>query len=218
MKHIIANWKMNMNLEEVELWLSKFQDLIEGSNFKNKILLACSFPYLHKVSSFCTINNLNCAAQDVSFYEKGAHTGDVGTFQLKDYCQFTLIGHSERKESREMVIAKRDSCLKQSITPVVCFTNKEGWEQNYQNGCLLAWEDPENISKGGVYREKDPSEVIQAYSYFAEKIPNTPVIYGGSVNRKNIEKLAKIENMGGVLVGNASLDPKHFLDIVNTFS
>lgn len=217
MKYIIANWKMNMNLDEVENWMIDFKKIIKEKNFKNKVVLAPAAPHLYKSSQFCIDKNLECASQNVSPNEKGAHTGGVGAFEVKDYCQYSIVGHSERKEDKKTVLEKRDVCLKYGITPIVCFVKKEEYKEYFKEGALLAWEDPENISKDGVYREKDPQEIYEAYKYFENEAPNTPIIYGGSVNRDNAADLAGIKNLGGVLIGNASLDPKHFLDIIEIF-
>jgi len=206
-----------MNFNEVEGWLSQFATLQKGKSFKNKVVLAASFPHLKYVADFCSLNNLICAAQDVSFYEKGAHTGDIGAFQIKDFCQFSIVGHSEREESKSMVEAKLTACINQNITPIVCFTKKEDLGKNVIKGTLPAWEDPENISKGGVYKEKNPSDIEHTYEHFMQQAPQTPIIYGGSVHRKNAPHLAKIPNVGGALIGNASLDPQHFMDIIYAF-
>ena len=45
----------------------------------------------------------------------------------------------------------------------------------------------------------------------------TPLIYGGSVNENNIKDIAKIQELDGVLVGNASLDPKTFASIISAY-
>ncbi|MBW2989622.1 triose-phosphate isomerase [Candidatus Woesearchaeota archaeon] len=42
----------------------------------------------------------------------------------------------------------------------------------------------------------------------------TPVLYGGSVKPGNIKELISQENIGGVLVGGASLDPKNFSEMI----
>jgi len=206
-----------MNFKDVEEWLTQFALLLEGKSLKNKIVLAASFPHLKYVADFCSLNNIDCAAQDISSYEKGAHTGNVGVFQLKEFSQFSIVGHSEREESKNMVEAKRDACLRQKITPIVCFTKKEDLAQNMLEGTLPAWEDPENISKGGVYKEKNPSDIEQVYDHFMQQMPQKLIIYGGSVHRQNAPHLAKIPNVGGVLIGNASLDPQHFMDIISAF-
>ncbi len=215
MKYIIANWKMNMDLDQVETWFKKFKDLTKGKKFKNKIIIAPSTPHLYKSSQFCKDHIMECSAQNVSLHEQGAHTGDVGAFEIADFCHYSIIGHSERKEFKEIVLKKRDVCLRHGVTPIVCFVNKDECKDYLTEGAVIAWEDPENISKDGVYREKDPAEIVETYQYFAKEIPGVSVIYGGSVNRDNVGALAKIKNLGGVLVGNASLDPQHFLDIIS---
>jgi len=42
----------------------------------------------------------------------------------------------------------------------------------------------------------------------------TSILYGGSVNPDNIINLISQDNVDGVLVGGASLDPKSFAEIV----
>jgi len=217
MKYIIANWKMNMDLKQVNTWLNGFKDLIKDEEFKNKVLIAPASPHLYKSSQFCGDLNLECSSQNVSLHEKGAHTGDIGAFEIKDYCNYSIVGHSERKEDKKTVLEKRNICLEHGITPIVCFVNKDDLKEYYVDGALLAWEDPKNISKDGVYREKDSTEIIDTYKYFETELPNVSIIYGGSVNRDNADKLANISNLGGVLIGNASLDPQHFLDIIKIF-
>lgn len=206
-----------MNLAQVEGWLDEFSDLITNKDFTNKVVLAGSFPHLYEISNFCLEHEISCAAQDVSVFGQGAHTGYVASFQIKDYCQYCLVGHSEREEPEEVVKTKRDVCLKEDLTPVVCFSTKEKVKEYSAEGALLAWEDPENISQNGVYKEKDPAEIISTYKYFQRELPSTQVIYGGSVHRENVRELAEIPNLGGVLIGNASLDPQHFIEIISSF-
>ena len=45
---------------------------------------------------------------------------------------------------------------------------------------------------------------------------NIEVVYGGSVNEKNIDEIAKIKSIDGVLVGGASTKYKEFIKIVTT--
>ena len=40
------------------------------------------------------------------------------------------------------------------------------------------------------------------------------IVYGGSVDSNNIEKIINLNNVDGVLVGSASLDCEKFCDIV----
>ena len=47
-----------------------------------------------------------------------------------------------------------------------------------------------------------------------KKISKSKVLYGGSVNPKNINELKSINNIDGYLIGGASQDPKKFIDII----
>ena len=46
------------------------------------------------------------------------------------------------------------------------------------------------------------------------KIKKPKVLYGGSVNSKNVKNLASIKNIDGFLVGGASQKANNFIDIV----
>ena len=44
------------------------------------------------------------------------------------------------------------------------------------------------------------------------------ILYGGSVNSKNANEISKIDGIGGLLVGGASLNSKKFVDIIKKTS
>ena len=46
------------------------------------------------------------------------------------------------------------------------------------------------------------------------KLKNPKIVYGGSVNSKNIRELKKISSINGFLVGGASQNSKNFIDII----
>ncbi len=50
--------------------------------------------------------------------------------------------------------------------------------------------------------------------YDTKSVPPTKILYGGSVDEKNIEEILKNGGVDGVLVGRASLDPKKFNEIL----
>jgi triosephosphate isomerase (TIM) len=215
MKYIIANWKMNMEQEQIKEWFNTFTPLYKCTADKT-ILIAPTELFLEETKNYIKLPNVFVCAQDVDFYDKGAHTGYTGTFQLKEFATYSIVGHSERKEPEEIVLAKRDSCIKNNITPIVCFIPHEKAPTMFTKGALLAWEDPQNISINGIYRAKDPKDVAEGIRNIRQLLPPEAVLlYGGSVNRDNIKDLTKIEGINGYLVGNASLDPVHFLDIIN---
>lgn len=217
MKYFIANWKMNMDIGEIISWLDKFSKIKFPLDPDRHIIICPSFPHLSLIKEVGKDIGFEIGAQDVSVFERGAHTGEVGYFQLKELADYCIVGHSEREEPLDVVVSKRDLCTQTGITPIVCFVDQTDSSKFGAKGVILCWEDPKNISKNGVYRDKDPADIKGGLKEIKGLIsPNTPVIYGGSVNRDNIGYLNKIKEIDGVLVGNASLDPNHFADIINS--
>lgn len=208
-KYIIANWKMNFNLKQVGAWITEFRDTILISE-SLEIILAPSFLHLELAKK----SGFSLAAQNVSLYKDGAHTGEVSSFQIQEYCKYCIVGHSERGELVSEVLKKRDQCLANNITPIVCFKRFEDAAGFYSHGILLAWEDPDSISRDGIYRAKNIDEIKEVFSKIRSSLPKEAiVVYGGSVNSDNISSLVKLSGLDGVLVGHASLDPKQFANI-----
>lgn len=209
MKYAIANWKMNMTEESIAMWVKKWNEL-DTNTFHSFIMPIIAPSYIHLHNDM----GLKKAAQDISINQKGAHTGDVGAFQIKDYCTHCIVGHSERSESHGVVMQKAHSCIEVGITPIICFVNPTQAAQYYIRGCIMAWEDPDNISIEGIFKPKAIDEIKEGMDTALKLLPGDAVLlYGGSVNRDNSRELKALQGLSGVLVGSASLDPMHFYDI-----
>lgn len=214
MKYIIANWKMNMSINDTVSWCEYFiknENKIDYS--KNEIIVAPALIHISLVKELMQGTKVKISAQDVSVFDKGAHTGEVGAFQATEYCTYSIIGHSERNEDRELVKYKLDKCLQESLTPIICFNDSKNASNPYDKTALMAWEDPGNISQGGSYKDIEEETIKNEIRKISQIVQKEQFIYGGSVNRQNIQLLAKIGELNGVLVGNASLDPDHFIEI-----
>ena len=74
----------------------------------------------------------------------------------------------------------------------------------------------------GTKKPDTPEESALTISYIKRVFKkmgwgSVPVLYGGSVNGQNISDLVNIEKLDGVLVGHASLDPRHFSGIIASY-
>ncbi len=68
-----------------------------------------------------------------------------------------------------------------------------------------------SIGTGLIPESKELFDTIR----FIKKVKkNNKVLYGGSVNPKNINQLKSITNIDGYLIGGASQDSKKFIDII----
>lgn len=216
MKYVIGNWKQNMTLDQLSAWTEKFSKFLGQIDRKAVTVVIC--PPTPLLSKFKDLqSSIDLGAQDVSQYSDGAHTGSVGVNQLKPLCKYSIVGHSERNEARGDVLEKAKRCFEAGIVPIICFKSPSDFA--ITEGAIYALEDPQTISHEGVYRFKSQSELINfvnhARSFFGKA---ATLIYGGSVNSENADLISSVKELDGVLVGNASLNPKDFADIVRKFS
>ena len=212
-KTVLANWKMNMTADDVRVWCESF---CLAAPMGVNTVVAPSFVHLPLVQSLA--HHIKLAAQDVAAFSKGAHTGEIGAFQLKDFCKYCIVGHSERKETTQTINQKIDQCLANRIIPIVCFVTSDQAQRLHRDGVMFLWEDPANISVNGVFKPKDPAQTAKEIEQIRRIVGHdVEIIYGGSVNRDNAMDIAQIAGLNGVVTGSASLDPQHFLDIVMAF-
>ena len=58
------------------------------------------------------------------------------------------------------------------------------------------------------------NDLLDTVNFIKKKTSNFKVLYGGSVNPKNVHELKTISNIDGFLIGGASQDSKKFIDII----
>ena len=105
--------------------------------------------------------------------------------------------------------------MENGVIPFVCLKDTEAFRAELEPGSIRVWEDPMNISQGGVYKDI-LAEDFEARALQIREVAGEaePVIYGGSVNPENVESLLKSRgNFCGFLVGHASLDPLTFISL-----
>ncbi len=232
MKLIIGNHKMNLNLKEIEEYIDFFKE----KNYSNVFFAPSSIYLLKFVDS-----NLNTVAQDVSGDTNGAYTGDISANQLKNIgVTYSIVGHSERRmyhNDDNLVNSKVIRLLEEGINPVLCIgENKEERENNtylekleseidsafekiskeYLSKIIIAYEPIWSIGTGIIPKNDEIEEVVRKIkTYVSEKyFVNLKVLYGGSVNNKNIDNLETIKNIDGYLVGGCSLKIKEFNELI----
>ena len=83
----------------------------------------------------------------------------------------------------------------------------------YKTNIFIAYEPVWAIGTGLIPKSKDLFETI---NFIKSKFKNKSlkILYGGSVNTKNIKNLNEINNIDGFLIGGASQNANKFIDIV----
>lgn len=129
-KLIIANWKMNPeSVEQARVLVSSLEHRMHMVFEKTEVVLCPPFPFLAPLMHYSHMTQIG--AQNVSWAEKGAFTGEVSSSMLKNFrVNYVILGHSERRlylgETDSMVNAKLIACLNAKLTPVVCLGGEEG--------------------------------------------------------------------------------------------
>ena len=178
---------------------------------------------------------IDVGAQNCHENEKsGAFTGFINSMMLKDVgAKFVIIGHSENRktgENNKLINLKIKSALKSKLKVIFCIgetlnekrkrnTNKVLSKQvklglkniKDKKNILIAYEPIWSIGSGLIPKSDD---LFRTINFIKKKYRNYKVLYGGSVNPKNIHKLKLIDNIDGFLIGGASQDSKKFIDII----
>jgi len=128
---VAANWKMNKTAFEArELIQAMLPELkkIEAVD----IVLCPPFTNLSLVCEQIDETDLKLGAQNMHWQEKGAFTGEVSASMLADFCDYVILGHSERRqmfgETNETVNKKAHTALAHNLKPIICVG--ESLEQN----------------------------------------------------------------------------------------
>ena len=235
--YFVANWKMFGDLKT----LNSLDKVIKFSktNIKNKFKIIYCPPntLIRPLSRRFKKTKIEVGAQNCHHsYSYGAYTGQVNSSMLKNVgAKYVILGHSENRkigESDNLINLKIKSAIKSGLKIIFCIgetlkerrakkTNQilkrqiEKGLKSIKNisNIIIAYEPVWSIGTGVILKEPALTETISFIkSRFAKKNPK--ILYGGSVNTNNIEKLKKIPNICGFLIGGASQSPKKFIDII----
>ena len=200
-KILALNFKMNFNYSDVKNYI----DNIKGKINNLDVIL---FPPTIFLPYFIS-NEYSIGSQTISEFDNGSHTGETSCTQLKSIGgKYVIIGNSERRRDQ----AESDQLINLKIKQALANDLKELDENLYKN-IIIAYEPLWSIGSGDILEKREIEETINYIKDTTLKIYNFDpiVLYGGSVNEKSIEVLNEIPNVGGFLVGGASLDYKKVL-------
>ncbi|MBO4773233.1 MAG: triose-phosphate isomerase [Bacteroidales bacterium] len=164
-KIVAGNWKMNKTFPEAEELLVAIAEGLDDMELETDVIICPPYPYLEMAADVSEESNFTVGAQNVSYAEKGAYTGEVSAAMLKsagvDTC---IVGHSERrayfKETDEELAKKVDLLLANDLVPIFCVG--ETLEEREKG---THWDKIGNQLKNSLFHlnKEDISKVIVAY-------------------------------------------------------
>ena len=181
--------------------------------------------------------------QDCRPEPEGAFTGCLSAEMLADAgASLVILGHSERRahyaETSADVAAKVGAAVRAGLEPIVCIGETEAERDagralevvlTQLDGSLpdalaghdfcVAYEPIWAIGSGRTPRLEEIEDVHEALrvalvARWGEPGMRVPILYGGSVKAANAAEILAAREVGGALVGGASLTAADFLPIV----
>lgn len=237
---IVGNWKMN----GTRAMLAEARAIDRGAARHPGVRVAIAPPFTLVSAMTEAVQTALVGAQDCHAEASGAFTGDVAAPMLADAgAQFVIVGHSERRalhgETDAMVRAKAEAALAAGLEVIVCVGETESQRDSgaaesvvcaQVEGSLprgegitprltVAYEPVWAIGTGRVPSVADVGAMHRAIrarltAILGENAAAVRILYGGSVNAANAEELLGADEVGGALVGGASLTADSFLAIV----
>ena len=210
---IVANWKSNKTIPEVAEWFRTFNNLQLTIN--KEVIICPSFTLIPFVKESIVKGQSSIAVgvQDISLFDEGAYTGEVNGKQIKEFADFVIIGHSERRknflENDDLLFRKAELANKYGLTPIFCVQDET--TKIPGNVEIVAYEPVFAIGTGNPDTPENAERLAVQIKATKGEIA---VLYGGSVTSKNIKGFTQMPNIDGVLVGGASLDAKEFYAII----
>jgi triosephosphate isomerase len=239
---IAGNWKMfglEASLDEARAVAAALAAKPPAA----RVAICPAATLLHRMAEAMAGEAVIVGGQDCHPAAVGPHTGDVSAAMLVDAgARLVILGHSERRaaygESDALVSAKVDAALAAGLEPIVCFgetlAQRDGGQAEVvvtgmARGSLpaslagqafaVAYEPVWAIGTGRTPTMADIEHIHEALravlvERFGQHGATVPILYGGSVKPDNARDILAMPEVGGALVGGASLKAADFLAII----
>ena len=232
-----GNWKMHGLTEDSAALARAIRNGL--GNLAPEVLICPPFTQIGAVAAILDGSGIALGGQDCHSQRLGAHTGEISAAMLRDLgAQYVILGHSERRadqgETNALISHKVEAAVAAGLIPIVCVGETEAQRAAGQQEAVVgrqlagslgeyfagvvAYEPIWAIGTGKVPTVGDiaamhafiRAELVRAQTRAA----SVRILYGGSVKPGNARQLLAVPEVGGALVGGASLVADDFLGII----
>ncbi len=238
---------MNTTQQEATNLTRSVMDSVFAYAATVEVVLLPPFPWLTDVVRLLHGSDIALGAQNMHTESGGAYTGEVSPRMLKGLCRYVLVGQYERRilySERDAIVRRKLRAAQQhGLTPILC-VGEDADQLDEGLGTYIVGEQIEADLEGADLQELviayDPAwttmglvappplaYVGEVMSHIRDTLSSlysdalaseTRLIYGGSVNPRNIAEIAALPAVDGVLAGTASLNADNFTALVRAFA
>jgi len=243
MRSLVAgNWKMN-GLGAADLPKFDELKAALAANPPSCDVLICPPATMIAQAAWATKGAFAIGGQDCRAEASGAFTGDISAEMLKAAgASHVIVGHSERRqyhgEKDADVAAKAKAAWRAGLVAIICIgetlAEREGGKANAVCHSQLSGSIPEGATAANTVLAYEPvwaigtgkvpgmEDIAAMHAHLRGCLKEHSgaegakmlVLYGGSVKPDNAAAILAIPDVGGALVGGASLKPADFLGII----
>ena len=234
--YFIANWKMFGDFKSLKL-VDKVISFSKKFKIKNyKVVYVPPHTLICPMAQMVRKTKIEVGAQNCHHQnDYGALTGSINAKMIKGVgANYVILGHSEnrqRGETDKLINLKIKTALNNNLKVIFCIgetiKEKKNKKTNqvlsrqlklglqglkFNKNLIIAYEPVWAIGSGMIPTSED---LFKTINFIKSKVKKSvKVLYGGSVNDKNITELKTINNIDGYLIGGASQNSKKFIDII----
>jgi len=246
-RYFIGNWKMFGVPKSITILdkINKFVKSDQRFNKKYKVVITPPHTLVQSYAKFFLNKKISIGAQNCFHKDSfGANTGAISPLMIKSVgAKYIIVGHSDNRlegDTNSMLKSKVENSLKNKLKVVFCIgENKEHKANNKTfdvlesqlkntldarfnfNDIIVAYEPIWSIGTGQI---PEPDDLLKTTLFIKQVLKNIfkkqklpIVLYGGSVDGKNIGQFKKLNEINGFLIGGASKSNQNFIDIIKNY-
>jgi len=242
---VAGNWKMNglgSSLAEIEAVSAE----VSASPPTAEVLICPPATLIDRAVAQAA-GRIAIGGQDCRAEPAGAFTGDISAEMLKDAgARYVIVGHSERRqlhhETDGDVSLKARAAWRAGLSAIVCVGETEAERDAGRALQIVARQLRGSVPEGadgtstavayepcwaiGSGRTPTEREIMEMHAHIRAELLQAlgpqaggiRLLYGGSVKPANAREILALPEVGGALVGGASLKARDFREIFRAAS